>query len=130
MSLVTDDMVSAALTYLSTSTMDSAKAKADRVMAEHNRKRVRARLILDSEQTTAGLREADAEASQWYLEACQQERDAVEREAHRRELRFRRANEYGKIRAPRDGTTICHHLGIVRQMFEVDDGIIDSAANQ
>ena len=89
MSLVTDDMVSAALNYLSTSTMDSAKAKADRVMAEHNRKRVRAQLILDSEQTTAGLREADAEASQWYLEACQQERDAVERDEYHRAARIK-----------------------------------------
>jgi hypothetical protein len=88
-SLVTDDMVSAALTYLSTSTVDSAKAKADRVMAEHNRKRVRAQLILDSDQTTAALREADAEASQWYLEACLKERDVVEKDEYHRAARIK-----------------------------------------
>ena len=87
--LVTDDMVSAALEYLSRSTVDSAKAKADRVMAEHNRKRVRAQLILDSDQTTAALREADAEASQWYLEACQAEREAVERDEYHRAARIK-----------------------------------------
>ena len=87
--LVTDDMVSAALEYLSRSTVDSAKAKADRVMAEHNRKRVRAQLILESEQTTAAMREADAEASQWYLEACQAERDAVERDEYHRAARIK-----------------------------------------
>lgn len=89
MSLVTDDMVSAALTYLSTSTMDSAKAKADRVMAEHRRKRVRAQLILDSDQTTAAMREADAEASDAYGIACMAERDAVERDEYHRAARIK-----------------------------------------
>lgn len=87
--LVTDEMVSAALEYLSRSTVDSAKAKAERVMAEHNRKRVRARMILDSDQTTATMREADAEASQPYLEACQAERDAVERDEYHRAARIK-----------------------------------------
>jgi hypothetical protein len=89
MSLVTDDMVSAALNYLSTSTMDSAKAKADRVMAEHRRKRVRAQLILDSDQTTAAMREADAEASDAYGAACMVERDAVERDEYHRAARIK-----------------------------------------
>lgn len=87
--LVTDDMVSAALEYLSRSTVDSSKAKADRVMAEHNRKRVRAMMILDSDQTTATLREADAEASQAYYEACQAEREAVERDEYHRAARIK-----------------------------------------
>lgn len=89
MSLVTDDMVSAALNYLSTSTMDSAKAKADRVMAEHNRRRVRAHLIFDSEQTTAAMREAEAEASDAYGAACLAERDAVERDEYHRAARIK-----------------------------------------
>lgn len=87
--LVSDEMVSAALEYLSRSTVDSAKAKADRVMAEHHRKRVRARLILDSDQTTAGMREADAEASEAYGAACLAERDAVERDEYHRAARIK-----------------------------------------
>lgn len=87
--LVTDDMVSAALNYLSASTVDSAKAKADRVMAEHNRKRVRARLILDSDHTTSAMREADAEASDAYGAACLAERDAVERDEYHRAARIK-----------------------------------------
>jgi hypothetical protein len=89
MSLVTDDMVSAALNYLSTSTMDSAAAKADRIMAEHKRKRVRAQLILDSTHTTAALREADAEASGEYFEACLAERSAIERDEYHRAARIK-----------------------------------------
>ncbi len=89
MSLVSDDMVSAALTYLSTSTVDSAKAKADRVMAEHNRKRVRAQLILDSEQTTAALREADAEASDAYFAICLAEREAIQKDEYHRAARIK-----------------------------------------
>jgi hypothetical protein len=89
MSLVSDDMVSAALTYLSTSTVDSAKAKADRVMAEHHRKRVRARLILDSDHTTSAMREADAEASDAYGEACLAERDAVFADEYHRAARIK-----------------------------------------
>ena len=87
--LVSDDMVSAALTYLSTSTVDSAKAKADRVMAEYARKRCRARLILESDQTSFAMREADAEASEAYLQACQFEADAVERDEYHRAARIK-----------------------------------------
>jgi len=87
--LVSDDMVSAALEYLSRSTVDSAKAKADRVMAEHNRKRVRAIMILDSDQTTATLREADAEASQAYHDACLAEREAVMADEYHRAARVK-----------------------------------------
>lgn len=87
--LVTDDMVSAALEYLSRSTVDSAKAKADRVMAEHNRKRVKAQLMLNSGNSTAAMREAEAEASEAYREACEAERDAVERDEYHRAARIK-----------------------------------------
>lgn len=89
MNLVTDDMVGAALAYLSSSTMDSAKAKADRVLAEHNRKRVRATLILDSEEKTTAMKEAAAESSTEYWEACKAERDAVERDEYHRAARIK-----------------------------------------
>jgi hypothetical protein len=85
--LVSDDMVGAALRYLSENTAASAKAKADRVMAEHLRKRTRAQVIMSSTQTTAGMREAEAEASNAYLAACEDERNAIEADEYHRAAR-------------------------------------------
>lgn len=87
MSLVTDDMVSAALHYLSTNTQATAEAKANRVMAEYARKRCRALQICESNQTSFAMREAAAEASEAYLQACQFEADAVEADEYHRACR-------------------------------------------
>lgn len=87
--LVNEDMVSAALAYLSQNTAAAAKAKADRVMAEHMRRVVRARMVLASKQNTAGLREAEAEASADYRDAVQAERDAVEVDEYHRAARVK-----------------------------------------
>lgn len=89
MSLVTDAMVSAALEYLAQNTMASAKAKADRVMAEHERKIVRARLISQSEETTASAREAWAESHDDYIASCKAEADAVLRDEYHKAARIK-----------------------------------------
>lgn len=85
--LVSDSMVESALLYLSQNTQASAKAKADRVMAEHMRRVVRAQMVMESTQTTAGLREADAESSVAYRNAILAEREAVEADEYHRAAR-------------------------------------------
>lgn len=82
--LITNEMVELALDYLATNDETAAAARAQRVRAEHERKRVRARLILASNEKTAGLREAWAESHQDYAAACEAEAVAVEEdELHR-----------------------------------------------
>lgn len=76
--LVTDEMMEAALEYLATASEHIAAARARRLRAEFKRKRVRARLMLESNQSSALLREAWAEAHQLYAEACEEEVEAVE----------------------------------------------------
>lgn len=86
-SLVTDQMVSDALDYLAKSDTLAAGAKANRVRQDHRRKRVRARLILDSNEKSLGLREAWAECQEAYAEACEDEADAVESDEEHRNKR-------------------------------------------
>lgn len=76
--LVTDEMVEEALNYLATSSDHIAAARAMRLRAEFKRKRVRAKLILESNQSSAVAREAWAEAHALYCEACEEEVRAVE----------------------------------------------------
>jgi hypothetical protein len=76
--LVTDEMMEAALNYLATSSHEIASARAQRLRAEFKRKRVRAKLILESNQPSAIAREAWAEAHSLYFEACEEEVSAVE----------------------------------------------------
>lgn len=76
--LVTDEMVEEALNYLASSSEHIAAARAMRLRAEFKRKRVRAKLILESNQTSAIAREAWAEAHSLYHEACEEEVRAVE----------------------------------------------------
>ena len=85
--LVTDNMVSAALQYLAVNTQAAAKAKADRVMAEHQRKRVLAGEILASEQSSFAMKEAEALASAAYKLACEAEAMAVEQDEYHRAAR-------------------------------------------
>ena len=82
--LVTDEMVEEALNYLATSSDHIAAARAMRLRAEFKRKRVRAKLILDSNQSSAVAREAWAEAHPLYHEACEEEVRAVEADEHAR----------------------------------------------
>lgn len=76
--LVTDEMMEEALNYLATSSEIIAAARARRLRAEFKRKRVRAKLILESDKPSAILREAWAEAHSLYYEACEEEVSAVE----------------------------------------------------
>lgn len=82
--LVTDEMVEEALNYLATSSAHIAAARAMRLRAEFKRKRVRAKLILESNQPSAIAREAWAEAHALYHEACEEEVRAVEADEHAR----------------------------------------------
>lgn len=76
--LVTDEMMEEALNYLATSSEIISSARARRLRAEFKRKRVRAKLILESNQSSAIAREAWAEAHPLYHEACEEEVQAVE----------------------------------------------------
>jgi hypothetical protein len=87
--LVTDDMVSSALRYLAENTQATAKAKADRVLAELNRKRCRARLILASPESSYAMREAWAEAHDDYEAACVIEAQATEADEYHRAARVK-----------------------------------------
>lgn len=84
--LITDDMLEAAIQYLATSSPHIAASRANRLRAEHKRKRTRAKLILQSLEKSATMREAWAEAHDIYAEACEDEAKAVEDdEFHRNE---------------------------------------------
>jgi len=85
--LVTDAMVEEALNYLSVSSDHIAAARAMRLRAEFKRKRVRAKLILESNQPSATAREAWAEAHSLYHEACEEEVRAVEADERARSER-------------------------------------------
>ena len=85
--LVTDEMMEEALNYLATSSESIALARAKRLRAEFKRKRVRAKLILESNQSSAIAREAWAEAHQLYHEACEEEVTAVEADEYARSER-------------------------------------------
>ena len=82
--LVTDEMMGEALEYLATSSEHIAAARANRIRAEFKRKRIRAKLILESNQSSAIAREAWAEAHQLYHEACEEEVKAVEADEYAR----------------------------------------------
>lgn len=85
--LVTDDMVADALKYLAESDDLAAGAKAMRVRAEYKRKQVRSKLILESNEKAASLREAWAECQARYSEACDDEAEAVEVDERHRNKR-------------------------------------------
>ena len=76
--LITDEMIEAALNFLATASEPTAASRAQRLRKEFARKRVRAKLILQSDEKTAGMREAWAEAHPMYEKACEEEVDAVE----------------------------------------------------
>lgn len=82
--LVTDEMVEEALRYLASSSDYIAAARAMRLRAEFKRKRVRAKLIMESNQPSAIAREAWAEAHDLYGKACEEEVKAVEADEHAR----------------------------------------------
>jgi len=70
---ITDEMMEEALTFLATSSEQLAEARANRVRAEHARKRIRANLILQSEEKSAVMREAWADSHKLYADAVEAE---------------------------------------------------------
>lgn len=89
MTLVTDDMVSAALRYLAENTMATAEAKAARVMSEHSRKTERARLFLAAPDGSIAFKEAWAEAHEDYIAACRLEAEATKVDEYHRAARVK-----------------------------------------
>lgn len=76
--LIADEAIEEALNYLATSADIAAAARAARIRGEFERKRVRSRLILQSNEKTMGLKEAWAECHPDYVAACEKEIEAVE----------------------------------------------------
>lgn len=85
--LISDAMMEAALDYLATASDHISAARAKRLRAEFRRKRVRAKLILQSNERSGILREAWAEAHELYFEACEEEVMATEADEKAREER-------------------------------------------
>ncbi len=77
MPLITDQMVQAAFDYLHEAADAAAKARADKILTEHRRKKVLAEIMLDADMKTADLRKAFAESHEDYWQACQDEANAV-----------------------------------------------------
>ena len=77
MPLITDAAVHAAFDYLNEAADAAAKARADRILAEHKRKKVLAEMLLEQTAGSADMRRAAAEASPEYWEACEDEARAT-----------------------------------------------------
>lgn len=81
---VTEEMMEQAIHFLANSSEPLANARAERVRAEHRRKRVRANLILQSDEKSAIMREAWAETQQAYVDACELEYEAIRQDEYYR----------------------------------------------
>ncbi len=60
--IISEELVHTAVDYLTTQSQMAAEAKGNLVRADYHRKRIRAQLMLASDQKSQGLREAYAEA--------------------------------------------------------------------
>lgn len=85
--LISDEVIEEALQYLSTSSETAAAARAARLRGEFERKRIRSRLILQSNEKTLGLRECWAECHPDYVAACESELKAYEADEYYRNKR-------------------------------------------
>ena len=77
MKFITDEMMEEALSFLATHSEQGAEARANRFKAEHARKRVRANLILTSDEKTSAMKEAWAEQHERYIQAINDEAEAI-----------------------------------------------------
>jgi hypothetical protein len=77
MPAVSEAMVQAAFDYLNDQADAASQARADLVLSEHRRKRVRAQLLRSAPTGTTDQRNAWAESHDDYWEACKQEAEAV-----------------------------------------------------
>jgi hypothetical protein len=89
MKFITDGMMEEALNFLSTHSEQGAEARANRFRAEHARKRVRANLILNSNEKTSAMKEAWAEQHERYAEAVDAEVEAIRLDEYFRSERNR-----------------------------------------
>ncbi len=69
--IISEELVHTAVDYLTTQSQRAAEAKGNLVRADYHRRRIRAQLILASDQKSQGLREAYAEAHEDYAEICE-----------------------------------------------------------
>jgi len=83
-SFIDDDMMEMALKFLATSSDHVAEARANRYLAEHKRKRIKASLILDAPHTSAAMREAWAECHREYSQAVDDEYEAIKQDEYYR----------------------------------------------
>lgn len=91
MPLVSEENVQAAFDYLNENANKAAMAKCQKVLTEHQRKQVRARLILGCEMKTQADKLAFAESHDDYIEACQAEADAYGADEFHRHQKARAA---------------------------------------
>lgn len=77
MPLIEPKHVEAAFDYLNNAANAAAMARMNRVLAEHKRKSVKAKLYLESEQKTQGDKTAEAESHRDYIDACKKEAEAI-----------------------------------------------------
>lgn len=77
MALISDKAVQAAFDYLNDAADAAAKARADRILSEHKRKKVLAELVMEQKEGSADRRRAAAEADPEYWKSCQEEAEAV-----------------------------------------------------
>lgn len=78
--LVSDRMVEMAFDWLRENAAPAAAAKAERIKAEHNVKRVKARLFLEAQGSSIAERDAWALCHDDYGAACDREAKAVEQD--------------------------------------------------
>jgi glutamine synthetase type III len=69
--IIKEELVHAAVEYLSTQSNAAATAKGNQVRAEYHRRRIRARLILAAPHSSQGLREAYADSHDDYAEVVE-----------------------------------------------------------
>jgi len=89
MKFITDEMMEEALNFLAAHSEQGAEARANRFRAEHARKRVRANLILNSEEKTSAMKEAWAEQHSRYIQAVDDEAEAIKWDEYYRAERNR-----------------------------------------
>ena len=77
MKFIKDDMMEEALNFLATHSENGAEARSNRFRAEHARKRIRANLILTSNEKTSAMKEAWAEQHELYVQAIEVEAEAI-----------------------------------------------------
>ena len=85
--LIADEAIEEALNYLATTSETAAAARAALLRSQFERKRVRSRLVLQSNEKTVGLKECWAECHPDYLDACEAELKAYEADEYYRNKR-------------------------------------------